>query len=595
MKERFWYVFYKGVFALFVFGLSACGPQNHSAAPTESLHNPSDIDFSWDIWPEAEENQTLVSEKLSHWSSIPENAILFLGDESLQGNWGLLLEKNFTSASKKSYFLSACLSAQTFKSGGQSLCGLWTKPFVQQTTESIFMTLDQTSKTERLAPRLLVESNVKEVVISFGQRIAQLSDSTQIQKELSAIELLAKWSHGAGKKCYVIEPVGAFFMESEQDGPKLTDRQKDLLRVSIEPYCHWVDATKLKSEFTSQTNIDLESIRSNHATDEDMFVIPQPKVELLDPQATGKDIEIPEPQSVLEDSTIDMGPTADELLAEKRKDLEEDALEPLVPEEETKEVDSQSGALLTSPRPKARPERISPAAQEEIRQRIEGTSSEPAIQTSTELEPKYHWNGYTNGDKLTEIGKQFLSDAEVGKFLVDTQKLRDVEKFCPKYWELDEQGRKYFWLYLFSSVARFENHTFNPQALHLEKASMKHSIGIFQVDTTNCGYGADSNKHKLYDEAANFRCAFKLAVRYVKNGVSSRNPKGGGQVADGRYNGSPGQSTYVDAGMDYYWSVLRQNYKGYAYNSSRKTHVLVVLGKRNEIQAFTRNTELCSK
>ena len=209
------------------------------------------------------------------------------------------------------------------------------------------------------------------------------------------------------------------------------------------------------------------------------------------------------------------------------------------------------------------------------------------------MEPKYLWNGYNNGKTLTGIGKKFLNDPDVAQFLTQTSDLRDIENFCPNYWDLDDELRKYFWLYLFSSIARYENHRFDPEALHLEKSSGRHSIGIFQVDTENCGYGEDQNKFHLFNEENNFKCALRLSVRYVKHGVSVRTPKGGGQIADGRYNGTIGRSQYVDGGMDYYWSVLRNDYKGYAYSQTEQDHVLAALGRRSEIQQLTQSIEIC--
>ena len=289
--------------------------------PVPSQHF-DDEDFKVDLWPEAEENQGLTQTEVSDsWEKVSSHSVLFLGDESLHGNWGLLLKTLLVEESQKSHFISGCFSAYVFKSGGLSLCGLWTEPLQSpDTQESIYMTLDQTSDSERYAPRVLMEKNVEEVVISFGHRIPLMSNPLDVQMELSAIELLAKWSHSAGKKCYVIEPVGKYYLEVS-GGETLSEEQKLSLKTSIEPYCRWVSSQNLKNKFLKDNHINLETSSGAEPEDSnDYFIVNQPQVDFIrglrHPHLDS--IENPQNQLVEEDGTSLT--TAEDRLRRKRSE-----------------------------------------------------------------------------------------------------------------------------------------------------------------------------------------------------------------------------------------------------------------------------------
>ncbi len=513
-----------------------------------------DVDFSWDLWPELEENQPLQEQKIDLWPELKKDSILFLGDESLQANWGLLIQKAFVKLNQSSWFLSTCMSARDFKNGGISSCGFWTKPFHQEFNSPTYITLNQTPNGERLAPKIISDINVNTVVISFGHRISIMESVAEIQMELSAIELLAKWAHSSGKKCYVIEPRDSLYIESEKSD-FLTIDETAQLKLAVSNYCDWIDAETLKNDFMEQSKIPVDQILSIKNED-----VSQGYVSAAIPEL----------------NTNTALPINENISSETMNEVNE---QPNVqPREEIL-------APLKSKRPKARPKKITMAAQIAIKEQLEAEKNEAikknVVQRQSSLEPQYLWNGHNNGAALTEIGRSYLQSS-LASYLIETRDLRDVENFCPNYWNLNKTNRMNFWLYLYSAIARFENDKFNPRALHKEKKSGRHSIGIFQVDTKNCGYGSDANKAELFDLDKNFKCALSRGTSLVKKGR---------QVADGRF----ANKKYIDFGLDGYWSVLRRPYKGAAMNSRTGRYENAQLGRRDRILNMTRSIDICLK
>jgi hypothetical protein len=594
-----------------VFFITGCGlnDSEKNIGPKLSV-NSDDVDFNWDLWPELEENKTLQTQKLVGWPELKNESIIFLGDESLSANWGLMLEKSFLSKKNveknlNPWFLSTCMSARDFKNGKVSSCGFYSLPYKQDIITGLYITMDQTENSDRLAPKIISDEKVKVVVISFGHRISVMNDKTLIQQELSAIELMAKWAHSSGKKCYVIEPVDAYFVETEKND-FLSEEQKNRLRVSVQDYCEWIGAKKLRADFLTEGHVPVEDILNSNINNasEDYFYVPSPKLYIDSslPDLNLEGIEIPKNNLDPEMQVLPRVKGIDQLLDEKRQNLndpqndhKEDEIVPDVVNSQEDTVQSEyedgkdvenndpSSGVSSSIRPKARPERVSRVAQELIRQQLETGvkgSDLSVIKKQEASVPKYLWNGHVNGQTLSEIGFKYLNNS-VGSYLVTAKNLRDVKSFCPSYWNLSAESRQYFWLYLFSAVARYENQNFNPKALHKEKASGTHSIGIFQVDTKNCGYGSDSNKASLYDMDNNFKCALTKASSLVKAGK---------QVADGRYSGK----RYTDYGMDGYWSVLRKPYVGAAMNKSTGQYQNVSLGRREKIMQLTNSIKICN-
>ncbi len=555
----------------------------------------NDQDFMWDLWPELDENKELQNLRLEDWPEIKKNSVLFLGDESLQTNWGLVLKNNFATKTDESWFLSTCMTARNFKNGNVSGCGYWTAPFLRARTSGTFITVDQQESSERLAPKILSDSKVKKVILSFGHKIKAMRSDTEIQNEISAIELMAKWAHSAGKKCYVIEPVDSYYVETRKNN-FLTSDQISTLKRAISIYCDWIDAKKLIDEYQNTAQVPIDNIldlnRENPSEDYisapktnieiDQIVSPEQSIldETLD-ETLGEDaegLEIPKNNLNPDEQVLRPSESMAEMIERLNRERQ-DSDQPVTEESENKS--DKDKVLTSSLRPKPRPERISQTAQEQIRLALEGeqNGSDQIVRQQELNEPRYLWNGHNNGDKLTEIGIKYIK-SDTASFLIETKNLKDVENFCPNYWKLSDTHREYFWIYLFSAVARYENHTFNPRALHQEKASGRHSIGIFQVDTKNCGYGSDSNREKLFDLDNNFKCALTKGASLVKQGD---------QVADGRYV----DDRYSDYGLDGYWSVLRKPYRGAAMNASTGTYQNVSLGRRQKIIDLTKSINIC--
>lgn len=572
--------------SLVVIFLTNCSLNNAEDTGPKPGNISDDVDFSWDLWPELEENQPLKDLKIEAWPKLNENSVLLLGDESLQGNWGLVLQKTFVSPGENSWILSTCMSARDFKNGGQSPCGYWTQPFQQTKSNSVYITADQTQNAERIAPKIISDENVKTVVISFGHRISKLESNIDIQLELSAIELMARWAHSAGKKCYVIEPTDAYYVETH-NSDFLNKEEKGRLRIAVSDYCDWIDANKLRDDFLNETHIPVDEIISNKSadTEDDFIVVDQPTFtpegETEEPNADTSVMPPPPDRP----SSLPQAVPMDELIErEKQKLLDQNS-------DKSKSQEPVADESTSLARPRARPVRISRSAQKDIRQRIESNTnsqSQNVVIAQESGEPKYLWNGHKNGATLTSIGKKYLRN-KTASYLTQTQALRDVKTYCPKYKNLSASQREKFWLYLYSAIARYENHKFDPMVKHREKKSGRHSVGIFQVDTKNCGYGADSNKAQLYDMDNNFRCALTKGTALVKSGK---------QVADGRYvtktrKDGTTYTEYSDYGLDGYWSVMRSSYRGAAMNSKTGKYENVALGRRQEIAQLTNSIAIC--
>jgi hypothetical protein len=546
-----------------------------------------DVDFNWDLWPELEENQPLQQQKIEVWPEIKNKTILYLGDESLQGNWGLLIQRAFLKSGHQPWFLSTCMTAREFKNGGTSSCGYWSQPFQQDYVSATYLTLDQTADSDRLAPKIISDEKVNTVVISFGHRISVMESLMDIQQELSAIELLAKWAHSSGKKCYVVEPRDRLYVETDKND-FLTEVETNRLKRAVSYYCDWIEAVRLKNDYLDETQIPLDSILESTRQDDSQGFVPSPvpglNINTTQPRMDFEGIEIPKNNIIPSETVLPETESIEDKIARLRQ-LENQEEQAPVDDSDlqpggTDQVQSPSPVPLI--RPRARPERITVAAQQAVRQQLEEPSAQvsPAVvRQQSALVPQFLWNGHNNGSALTDIGRKYLN-SRVASHLLETRNLRDIENFCPNYWNLNKDNRENFWIFLYSAVARFENDSFNPRALHREQSSGRHSIGIFQVDTVNCGYGADSNRARLFDLDNNFKCALTRGTALVRSGR---------QVADGRYV----NRRYSDFGMDGYWSVLRRPYQGAAMNSRTGQYQNVSLGRRSQIINMTKAIRIC--
>jgi hypothetical protein len=106
---------------------------------------------------------------------------------------------------------------------------------------------------------------------------------------------------------------------------------------------------------------------------------------------------------------------------------------------------------------------------------------------------------------------------------------KDIEEFCPGYAAADEDGRKAFWVALFSGLAGYES-TWREEAA----GAGGRYRGLLQIWPTSARYhGCDtSHPNGLYDGATNLRCASRIAAKAVaRDQVVAGGPGAWGGVA----------------------------------------------------------------
>ena len=105
----------------------------------------------------------------------------------------------------------------------------------------------------------------------------------------------------------------------------------------------------------------------------------------------------------------------------------------------------------------------------------------------------------------------------------------DIATYCPGYAKADDDGRKAFWIGLFSGLAFYES-TWRPEAAG---AGGRYQ-GLLQIWPTSARFhGCDLSHPKgLYDGATNLRCAALMAAKAVaRDGVVVGKPGAWGGVA----------------------------------------------------------------
>ena len=186
------------------------------------------------------------------------------------------------------------------------------------------------------------------------------------------------------------------------------------------------------------------------------------------------------------------------------------------------------------------------------------------------------WDGQLDGATWTALALEALVD--IGDPLVSAEP-SDIAEFCPRYADLDADGRRAFWVGVLSAMSRFESN-FDPEASFDEPAhcpteacriSMTTadgrpvvSRGLLQLSQESAnGYRGcpvpPADELRLHEPGLNLRCSVAIMSRWVPaDGVISAD--------DGGWRGGAR-----------YWSVLRPN--------DRRTLA--------QIQAFTRTSALC--
>lgn len=579
-------------------GFSGCA-LNNSDSPLGELKGgktSNDPDYYLNLWPEKNpENldpQQVIPTQTQGWPKLDKKTVLFVGDESIQGNWGLVLKNMFSDSGANTLFLSGCeATANHWKSGLESKCGLFSAPFTKYTNESIFLTTDLKAGSERALPTILSNPNVTKIVLSFGFYLKNIKDSTRLQEELVALEILAKWAHSTGKICHFVAPVGEFFLETGYDQILSEDMLKKI-KVLIDPYCYWVDSQEARDTFLAETQIDVsQSVKAIPQANEDYIELDDieiesnlPALDLSDltdkvtlPEI--KDIEQPEiknedntPKDQTQSTIIDASEFEEEI---KRPPTKPDT----IPQVELPE---------TGPKIQFRPKFISVKEQEAIRDQIEKKSKTTATTVKKaenrilqRQEPKYLWNGRARGDEFTKVGKEEL--ARYGEKLFKATKLSDATKYCANYWNLSITDRRNVWLFLYSAMAMYES-SFKPHEKATEVTGGT-SMGLFQMDYNNCKDSA-RNAEDLLNPRVNFRCAIRKSSYLVNEGS---------QIASGYYpkNCNRQGCKYMGGAMDRFWSTLRNPYTAHMMINGKKTPVKV--GKRPKVIAHLQNLPHCKK
>lgn len=171
--------------------------------------------------------------------------------------------------------------------------------------------------------------------------------------------------------------------------------------------------------------------------------------------------------------------------------------------------------------------------------------------TQTTPEIAARWDHRPEAALWTNAQYNALSGA--GRALIETVPT-DIDAFCPGYAQADDDGRKAFWIGLFSGLAYHES-TWRPEAA----GAGGRYRGLLQIWPTSARfYGCDLSHPKgLYDGATNLRCAARIAAQAV--------------ARDQLVAGSPGNWGGVAAD----WPPLRN------------------AAKRRDIAAYTRSLPAC--
>lgn len=106
---------------------------------------------------------------------------------------------------------------------------------------------------------------------------------------------------------------------------------------------------------------------------------------------------------------------------------------------------------------------------------------------------------------------QYTALGREGRALIETVPA-DIDAYCPGYADADIDGRKAFWIALFSGLAYYES-TWRPEAA----GAGGRYRGLLQIWPTSAEYYDCDLSHPkgLYDGPTNLRCAVRIAAQAV--------------------------------------------------------------------------------
>lgn len=186
------------------------------------------------------------------------------------------------------------------------------------------------------------------------------------------------------------------------------------------------------------------------------------------------------------------------------------------------------------PRPSPKP---SPAPQQPNRpapKQPEHRPSPPAVKI------KGFWDGRAaDGSKWTRYAAASL--ARHGQSLLKVVPV-DVNRYCPTYPALNQDGRKEFWIKLISAIAAAES-SFNPWAEFSEKMRDRSgktvvSRGLLQLSQESSqAYGCKfENEQQIHYPHLNIDCGVKILVRWInEDGAIGAQATDGGWLGAARY------------------------------------------------------------
>lgn len=153
--------------------------------------------------------------------------------------------------------------------------------------------------------------------------------------------------------------------------------------------------------------------------------------------------------------------------------------------------------------------------------------------------PSAAWDIKPDGRKWTKITHTAIS--ELGKNLL-TSVPKDIKDYCSAYDHLSNENRKDFWVYLISSLARFESN-YNPNEKYVENFRDRNgnfviSRGLLQISKESAnGYGCKiEDENELHDPEVNIRCGIRIINHWVsKDGVIAAQTSNEGWRGAARY------------------------------------------------------------
>lgn len=162
--------------------------------------------------------------------------------------------------------------------------------------------------------------------------------------------------------------------------------------------------------------------------------------------------------------------------------------------------------------------------------------------------PVFDWdNKHSDYEEWNEI--VFKTIDVNGPHLL-TDRPSDILSFCPNYDNLNDDGKKMFWISLLAAMTRFES-GFDPTVSFTESFNDSSgnrvvSRGLLQLSIESAlGYRCPlNNAQELHDPEKNLECAVRIMDRWVdRDGVITDRPNGNWR------------------GGARYWSVLRRTDK----------------------------------